>query len=406
MRREPAGLTVGITTRNRPHSLRRCLASLTVLGDLLSEVIVVDDSSDAPVQPLLADVPPPVRERLVLIEQPGRRGYIVARNTIVRLRRHRLRPPPRRRHADPEPFRGGGRVGGTHSGIRPSRPWRAPRPSATARPGRRACSRHRSTTRAWYRATSASRISSGVMSSWSSAAIAKPSTFTARRKTTVFVCSTPGTRWSTCPRAGLFMCLIPRVGTARYLRYVIRNDCLCALFNEPWPLPCASVPVRLRRYLRMRRHGRVQRSRRVRVDPGRGPAGVAHARSRTASDVMADAASLACAPRGPAALRARGGRIRERPRACRGDRGCRRSRARGSRVTTSAPKRLLTIGHSYASRSTAGWPTSWPRPATGTSRRSAPARFRGDFGWHTLEPIPESGAPWRPFLSTSADLST
>jgi GT2 family glycosyltransferase len=47
----------------------------------------------------------------------------------------------------------------------------------------------------------------------------------------------------------------------RYLRYVIRNDCLSALYNEPLPLPLATVPLRLMRYAAMRRHGRVN-------DPG------------------------------------------------------------------------------------------------------------------------------------------
>jgi GT2 family glycosyltransferase len=47
----------------------------------------------------------------------------------------------------------------------------------------------------------------------------------------------------------------------RYLRFVIRNDCLSALYNEPLPLPLASVPLRLMRYTLMRRHGGVE-------DPG------------------------------------------------------------------------------------------------------------------------------------------
>jgi GT2 family glycosyltransferase len=42
---------------------------------------------------------------------------------------------------------------------------------------------------------------------------------------------------------------------ARYLRYVVRNDCLSALFNEPLPMALISVPLRLRRYRRMARSG-------------------------------------------------------------------------------------------------------------------------------------------------------
>jgi GT2 family glycosyltransferase len=40
----------------------------------------------------------------------------------------------------------------------------------------------------------------------------------------------------------------------RYLRYVIRNDCLSALFNEPMLLAMVTVPIRLRRYRAMARH--------------------------------------------------------------------------------------------------------------------------------------------------------
>jgi len=44
---------------------------------------------------------------------------------------------------------------------------------------------------------------------------------------------------------------------ARYLRFVVRNDCLSALRHEPLPLPLVTLPVRLRRYLTMRRAGGV-----------------------------------------------------------------------------------------------------------------------------------------------------
>jgi glycosyltransferase involved in cell wall biosynthesis len=47
----------------------------------------------------------------------------------------------------------------------------------------------------------------------------------------------------------------------RYLRQVTRNDCLFALRREPLPLPVVSVPIRLYRYVKMRRHGAVH-------DPG------------------------------------------------------------------------------------------------------------------------------------------
>jgi hypothetical protein len=43
----------------------------------------------------------------------------------------------------------------------------------------------------------------------------------------------------------------------RYLRYVIRNDCLGAMFNEPIPIALVTVPMRLWRYVQMRRLGNV-----------------------------------------------------------------------------------------------------------------------------------------------------
>ena len=81
---EHLALTVGITTRNRPQSLLRCLASLDLLGDVLTEVIVVDDSSDVPVADSL-DLPPSMAAKMRVVRQTASEGYIVARNTIMRL---------------------------------------------------------------------------------------------------------------------------------------------------------------------------------------------------------------------------------------------------------------------------------------------------------------------------------
>src|SRR5690242_711872 len=83
----PSSLTVGITTRNRPQSLQRCLSSLDVLGDLLTEVIVVDDSSDPPVDVAMSGVPASITARTRIIRQDRSEGYIVGRNTIMRVAR-------------------------------------------------------------------------------------------------------------------------------------------------------------------------------------------------------------------------------------------------------------------------------------------------------------------------------
>jgi GT2 family glycosyltransferase len=50
------------------------------------------------------------------------------------------------------------------------------------------------------------------------------------------------------------VCHVPDPGgrdTTRYVRFVIRNDCLYSMYNEPWPLVVIGLPVRLLRYRRM-----------------------------------------------------------------------------------------------------------------------------------------------------------
>lgn len=80
-----AGLTVGIGTRNRPESLARCLRSLARIADLVAEVIVVDDGSDTPLEPVVRsalndDAPPALR----FIRFDANQGLAFGRNTIAR----------------------------------------------------------------------------------------------------------------------------------------------------------------------------------------------------------------------------------------------------------------------------------------------------------------------------------
>src|SRR5438309_7138790 len=77
-------LTVGVVTKSRPDTLRRCLSSLALIADLLAEVIVVDDTSDIPVDAAIRQIPPAVLGRVRTIRQANHEGYIVARNRIVR----------------------------------------------------------------------------------------------------------------------------------------------------------------------------------------------------------------------------------------------------------------------------------------------------------------------------------
>jgi len=71
-------LTIGITTRNRPAALARCLESLSPLAPLAPEVLVFDDGSEPPASAAGAAVPVRV---LRDISSPG---YIVGRNRMVR----------------------------------------------------------------------------------------------------------------------------------------------------------------------------------------------------------------------------------------------------------------------------------------------------------------------------------
>lgn len=67
-------LTIGITTKNRPAALSACLGSLDVLRGLDPEILVFDDGSDPP-----AEVAP-----AVVLREPAAPGYIVGRNRLVR----------------------------------------------------------------------------------------------------------------------------------------------------------------------------------------------------------------------------------------------------------------------------------------------------------------------------------
>lgn len=71
-------LTIGVTTRNRPEALARCLASLDMLRGLAPEVLVFDDGS----VPAAADSGATLPVRVVRDEAAP--GYIVGRNRLVR----------------------------------------------------------------------------------------------------------------------------------------------------------------------------------------------------------------------------------------------------------------------------------------------------------------------------------
>jgi len=91
-RRTPVGailtadrtITVGITSRNRHARLAECLTSLSLLGELVSRIVVVDDASDVSVRDALGPLPAEIAARLTVIRQPAASGNIVCRNIAMR----------------------------------------------------------------------------------------------------------------------------------------------------------------------------------------------------------------------------------------------------------------------------------------------------------------------------------
>ena len=73
-------LTIGITTRNRARSLNACLRSLHLLAPLAPEILVFDDGSSPPAR---EGIDPDVRVTRILRDS-GSPGYIVGRNRLVR----------------------------------------------------------------------------------------------------------------------------------------------------------------------------------------------------------------------------------------------------------------------------------------------------------------------------------
>lgn len=77
-------ISVGITTRDRDDALAACLASLALAADLIAEVLVFDDASKQPVDGTLERaLPAALRGRAALIRDAAAPGYIVGRNRLV-----------------------------------------------------------------------------------------------------------------------------------------------------------------------------------------------------------------------------------------------------------------------------------------------------------------------------------
>ena len=248
-------ITVGIVTRNRPMALARCLASLARLDGLARDIIVVDDASDEPIDGLVAASPASVVPLIRIVHQPGAQGPIVARNTIVRLASHECVLL-----LDDDAYVLDG--GAIRRGLSVF--------DADAHVCAVAFAQAEADGAPWPTAMQPARVDwrCQVPAYIGFAHLLRRSTFLdlgGYREALHFY----GEEKDFCIRAleaGRSVVYLPDARVAhvpdrggrsasRYLRHVIRNDCFYALFNEPWPLPGVSVPVRLVRYWRMRRHG-------------------------------------------------------------------------------------------------------------------------------------------------------
>jgi len=75
-------LTIGITTRDRPRAVERCVRSLACLGPLVARVMVFDDASEEPVAEIVARAAPP-RMDVSVIRDERQIGNIAGRNRLV-----------------------------------------------------------------------------------------------------------------------------------------------------------------------------------------------------------------------------------------------------------------------------------------------------------------------------------
>lgn len=244
-------LTIGITTRNRPDALRRCLASLAVLAPLSPRVLVFDDASDVPADAVMAGTLPGGMDPTILRDE-GMVGYIAGRN---RLMREAATPYVLLMDDDAVVFSaasveaaiavldGDARVAavGFAQAEADGSPW-----PERMQPGR---------------GTQPACISAFI----GFAHLLRRDAFQrlgGYRESFVFY----GEEKDFCVRAleaGYRVVYLPgslvghlpdRSGRSatRYVRFAIRNDCLHSLYNEPWPVVAVSLPLRLWRYRKMK----------------------------------------------------------------------------------------------------------------------------------------------------------
>ena len=246
-------LTVGITTRNRPDALRACLSSLSIIRGLAPEVLVFDDASAPPAAEVTRASALPVR----VIRDDAAPGYIAGRNRLVREAQGEfvllLDDDTRLLSA-----------GSIEAAIAVLR--------ADARVGAIAFAQAEADGRPWPEAMqpSTARVPAVVPSFIGFAHMVRRSAFlelSGYRETFEFY----GEEKEFCLRlidAGYQTVYLPDALVAhvadpatrdrrRYLRCVVRNDCLNTLYNDPLTRLVWMLPARFALYFRMRRSWKI-----------------------------------------------------------------------------------------------------------------------------------------------------
>ena len=255
-------LTVGISTRNRLHSLIRCIQSLQLISEHVGEIIVVDDCSDIPIEgTLLSDLNNDFLIPLKVIRQEKNKGYIVARNLIVKEAKTDfiLNLDDDAFILEPEAIKRAVKIMLEDRGVAVVAFAQADESGAP-----------------WHASMQASPVSYDCYapSFIGFAHLLKRDIFLSLggyREQFYFY----GEEKEYCLRlfdAGHRVVYLPDALVAhvpdpagrdsqKYLRYTVRNNCLGAIYNEPLAMLMFSLPVRLCLYFRMRRAWKID-------DPG------------------------------------------------------------------------------------------------------------------------------------------
>ena len=253
-------ITVGINSRNRHGRLTACLRSLAVLGDLVSAIVVVDDASDVPVRRSLGELTPAIANKLTITRQPEITGNIGCRNVVMRQAKtdEVLLLDDDTELLDAGTIRRGLAVMDRDCHV-------AAVGFAMAKPDGSLLPDSMQPSPAKYVCYVPSYIGFAHLIRrgpfWQVGGYREMLRYHGEEKECCLRLIDAGYDIVFMPEPVVHAIDPSGRDLKRYLKTVIRNDCLGSLLNEPWPMPLVSVPVRLTRYLLMRRHSGV-------VDPG------------------------------------------------------------------------------------------------------------------------------------------